>query len=89
MSIFLELPTETEHRLQDKAAHRGLTLTEYLQFVAEWESVAPESDALSEEQIARLQAGIRRGLDAEVAGRTRPLAGFVREQRAKHDLNAL
>jgi hypothetical protein len=42
---------------------------------------------LTNDEIRRLQEGIERGFRDEAAGRTRPLADFVREQREKHGLS--
>jgi predicted DNA-binding protein len=87
MTLQITLPEETEDRLKQQAARRGLSLPQYLQMVAQWEAESADAEALTNDEIRRLQEGIERGFRDEAAGRTRPLADFVREQREKHGLS--
>ena len=88
MSIEINLPRSTANRLEEKAAGRGLTLVQYLELVAEWESESPEGSAIPNDEAARLRAALNRGYEDELSGRVRPLADFVREQRARHSLGS-
>lgn len=87
MTLQINLPEETEDRLKQQAARRGLSLAQYLQLVAQWEAESADAETQTDDDIRRLQEGIERGFRDEAAGRTRPLVLLVREQREKHGLS--
>jgi len=82
MTIVVTLSPELEARLRAKATQRGEDLehvaSALLGDILDWEAQD------SEEAIV----GIQRGLDDFEAGRFRPFAEFVAEQRLKYDLPA-
>jgi predicted transcriptional regulator len=83
MTITIDLAPEALERLREKAAREGRD--------AEAVAAAVLTEVLEWEAQDRAEAieGIRRGLEDVAAGRVRPLAEFIAEQRAKHNLPEL
>lgn len=84
----ITLTPETESRLREQAERIGKdadTLADAI--IARGLSddlFADDPDDLSDEEIAEIRAGIRRGLDAAAGGRVKPLAQAVAEARQRH-----
>ena len=83
MTITIDLEPVTLERLREKAAREGqeaeAVAAALLVQALEWEA---------QDQAEAIE-GVRRGLEDVAAGRVRPLAEFIQEQRAKHNLPEL
>ena len=80
MTLTIQLPPETEHRLRERAVQQGET--------AEAVALAILIDALERDAQETTEAveHIRRGLEDFEAGRFRSFSDFAEEQRRKHRL---
>src|SRR4051794_17740123 len=82
MTITIELAPEIQGHLDEKAAREGkpvdMVAREVLSEALQWEARDREEAT----------AGIRRGLDAGVAGEVRPLSQVIAEARARHGFPA-
>ena len=79
----ITLTPEIETRLRERAARDGEDAGALAQALLA-DVLLDDPDALTEEQIAEVRAGIRRGLAAAEAGRVKPLAQAVAEARRRH-----
>ncbi len=84
----ITLTPETENRLLQQAQRIGedvnrLAYTLIANGLPQ-DDFEDDSDALSEAEIADMQAGIGRGLDAAAAGRVKSQAQAIAEARQRH-----
>lgn len=79
----ITLTPETEARLRERAERDGQD-ADSLADVLLSDALADDPDDLTDEEIAQVRAGIRRGLEAAAAGRVKPLSQAVAEARQRH-----
>jgi len=77
------LRPETEIRLRERAERDGQDANALANALLA-DALASDPDDLTEEEIAEVRAGIRRGLEAERLGVSKPLAKAVVEARQRH-----
>jgi predicted transcriptional regulator len=80
MTLTIELPPETEQRLNEKAAREG---EDTATLAADLVTQAVEWEALDSEDAV---VGVRRGLEDFEAGRFRSFQEFAEEQRRRYGL---
>lgn len=84
----ITLTPQTESRLRAQAERTGQDVNAFAEaLLSDALAASPwdDADTLTEDQIAEIRAGIRRGLAAEEEGRERPVAEYaadVQKRRA-------
>lgn len=72
------LAPDTEARLREQAQRHGQDVDTFANSLLA-DVLADDPDDLTEDEIAEIRVGIRRGLAAAEAGRERPLAEYAAE----------
>ena len=75
----ITLTPETEEKLRQRAARDGKDPNRLADALLADALDEDDPDDLTDEQVAQIRAGVRRGLDAAAAGRERPLSEYVEE----------
>ena len=86
MTLTIELTPEEEARIRQEAADRGLEAPVYARLKLLVPDEGAEDDDLTEDEIAEINAGLRRGLADSDAGRVTPLAEWAERKRMKYGL---
>jgi predicted transcriptional regulator len=80
----IELSPETEARLRQRAERTGQDADALAdQLLAD--ALAEDADELSQDAVAQIRQGIRRGLEAAAAGRERPLAEYAAQVKQRRN----
>ena len=81
----ITLTPETEARLRERAAREGQDISTLAEHLLADALAEDDPDNLTEAEVAEIQAGIRRGLEAAAAGRERSVEAYaadVKKRRA-------
>ena len=81
------LSTETETRLRARAAREGQK-ADALADALLADALTSDPDDLTNDEVAEIRAGLRRGIEAALAGRVTPLSKAVAEARRRHGFPA-
>lgn len=76
------LTPETEMRLKEKALRAGQDVNVLADTLLS-DALDDDPDELTEDEIAEIRAGIRRGYKAATEGRERPLSAYIADVQSR------
>jgi len=87
MTLSIELTPEEEWRIRVEANELGLAVDEFVRQRLLHDPEFGDPDDLTPDEIAEINAGIRRGLEAAAQGRETPFAEWAEAKRKKYGLS--